>query len=112
MYLHAFSHLVESGAGGDDRVPMSGAPLFHIAGVSGFYSTLVAGGTTVLSPSGGFDPGAMVGLLERERVSTVFLCRRSGPRSSPCPTSPSATSRHCAGPSGARRRRPRPCCAR
>ncbi|MDN5856556.1 MAG: AMP-binding protein, partial [Actinomycetia bacterium] len=69
----AFSNLVEVGGGGDDQVSMSGAPLFHIAGVSGFYNTLVAGGTTVLSPSGGFDPGAMVGLLERERVSTVFF---------------------------------------
>ena len=73
MYLHAFSNLAELGGGGDDRVSMSGAPLFHIAGVSGFYNTLVTGGTTVLSPSGGFDPAAMVGLLERERVSTVFF---------------------------------------
>lgn len=38
-------------------------------------------------------------------------CRRSGPRSSPCPTSPSATSRRCAPRSGAPRRPRTPCCA-
>jgi fatty-acyl-CoA synthase len=35
--------------------------------------TMTAGGTTVLSPSGGFDPAAMVDLLERERVTSCFF---------------------------------------
>jgi fatty-acyl-CoA synthase/long-chain acyl-CoA synthetase len=52
---------------------LSGAPLFHIAGVSGFGSNLATGATTVLTPSGGFDPIAMVDLLERERVSSCFF---------------------------------------
>jgi fatty-acyl-CoA synthase/long-chain acyl-CoA synthetase len=73
LLLHAFSSVVHGGVTADDRIGMSGAPLFHIAGVSGFYLNLVVGGRTVLSPSGGFDPVAMVDLLERERISTVFF---------------------------------------
>jgi len=73
LLLHAFSNIAHMGMGGDDRVGMSGAPLFHIAGVSGYYLNLAVGATTVLSPSGGFDPAAMVDLLERERVSSVFF---------------------------------------
>ncbi len=73
LLLHAFSNLLHAGTSSDDKVGMSGAPLFHIAGVSGFYLNLVVGGRTVISPSGGFDPAAMVDLLERERVSSVFF---------------------------------------
>jgi acyl-CoA synthetase (AMP-forming)/AMP-acid ligase II len=54
-------------------VGLYGAPLFHIAGVSGFCTNLTMGATTVISPSGGFDPVAMVDLLERERVSSCFF---------------------------------------
>jgi fatty-acyl-CoA synthase len=73
LLLHAFSNIAHMGVSGDDRVGMSGAPLFHIAGVSGFYLNLVVAGTTVITPSGGFDPEVMVGLLERERVSSCFF---------------------------------------
>ncbi len=73
LLLHAYSNIVTNGVGGDDRVCLSGAPLFHIAGVSGFCINLAMGATTVLTPSGGFDPAAMVDLLERERVSSCFF---------------------------------------
>jgi fatty-acyl-CoA synthase len=73
LLLHAFSNVVHAGLSSDDRVGMSGAPLFHIAGVSGLYLNLAVAGCTVLAPSGGFDPSAMVDLLERERVSSVFF---------------------------------------
>jgi fatty-acyl-CoA synthase/long-chain acyl-CoA synthetase len=73
LLLHAYSNIADAGMSSDDRIGMSGAPLFHIAGVSGFYLNLAVCGTTVLSPSGGFDPAAMVDLLERERVSSVFF---------------------------------------
>jgi len=72
LTLHAYSNIVANGAHGD-RVGLSGAPLFHIAGVSGFCINLAQGATTVLTPSGGFDPVAMVDLLERERVSSCFF---------------------------------------
>jgi fatty-acyl-CoA synthase len=72
LTLHAYSNIVTNGSHGD-RVSLSGAPLFHIAGVSGFCINLAQGATTVLTPSGGFDPVAMVELLERERVSSCFF---------------------------------------
>ena len=72
LTLHAYSNIVANGSHGD-RVGLSGAPLFHIAGVSGFCINLAQGATTVLTPSGGFDPVAMVDLLERERVSSCFF---------------------------------------
>jgi fatty-acyl-CoA synthase/long-chain acyl-CoA synthetase len=72
LTLHAYSNIVTNGSHGD-RVSLSGAPLFHIAGVSGFCINLAQGATTVLTPSGGFDPVAMVDLLERERVSSCFF---------------------------------------
>jgi fatty-acyl-CoA synthase/long-chain acyl-CoA synthetase len=73
LLLHAFSNLVHMGVDSGDRIGLSGAPFFHIAGVSGLYINLVGAGTTVLSPSGGFDPVAMVDLLERERVTSCFF---------------------------------------
>ena len=73
LLLHAYSNVAHLGVRGDDRVGLSGAPLFHIAGVSGFYINLVLAATTVLAPSGGFDPTAMIDLLERERVSSCFF---------------------------------------
>jgi len=72
LLLHAYSNVVTNGSH-SDRVGLSGAPLFHIAGVSGFCINLAQGATTVLTPSGGFDPAAMVDLLERERVSSCFF---------------------------------------
>jgi fatty-acyl-CoA synthase len=73
LLLHAHSNLLHLGVASDDRVGLSGAPMFHIAGVSGLYINLVVAATTVLTPSGGFDPVAMVDLLERERVTSCFF---------------------------------------
>src|SRR4051812_11617052 len=73
LLLHSFSNLVHGGVDGGERIGLSGAPFFHIAGVSGLHINLTAVGTTVLSPSGGFDPAAMVDLLERERVTSCFF---------------------------------------
>jgi fatty-acyl-CoA synthase/long-chain acyl-CoA synthetase len=73
LILHAFSSNLHLGVGSDDRVALSGAPLFHIAGLSGYLITLLLGGTFVLTRSGGFDPVEMVRLLARERVSSCFF---------------------------------------
>ncbi|MCX6466255.1 MAG: long-chain-fatty-acid--CoA ligase [Pseudonocardiales bacterium] len=73
LLLHAYSSIAHSGVSGDDRVALSGAPLFHIAGVSGFVLNAVVAATTVISPSGGFDPVAVVDLLERERITSCFF---------------------------------------
>jgi fatty-acyl-CoA synthase len=73
LLLHSFSNMVHGGVDPGERIGLSGAPFFHIAGVSGLHITMTGGGTTVLSPSGGFDPAAMVDLLERERVTSCFF---------------------------------------
>ena len=56
-----------------DRVGVPGAPLFHIAGLAGGLPPLLLGGTHVIIRSGGFDPVATLDLIERERVTSIFL---------------------------------------
>ncbi|MFC4944533.1 long-chain-fatty-acid--CoA ligase [Pseudonocardia sp. GCM10023141] len=73
LLLHSYSNIIHLGDSGNERVGLSGAPMFHIAGVAGFYLNMVVAGATVMTPSGGFDPAAMVDLLERERVSGCFF---------------------------------------
>lgn len=73
LLLHAFLSITHMGTAGDDRVSLSGAPLFHIAGLSGMLPTLIAGGRVIIPPSGGFDPVATVDTLEREKVSSCFF---------------------------------------
>jgi fatty-acyl-CoA synthase/long-chain acyl-CoA synthetase len=73
LLIHAFSNMAHMGVQPEDRVWLAAAPLFHIAGLSGMLPTVLIGGRVVLLPSGGFDPLATLDLLERERVSSVFL---------------------------------------
>ena len=88
LYLHAFSSTMHLGGPGGPSVWLSGTPLFHIAGVAGFLPSLFAGGTTVIPPSGGFDPEEALAVLERERVTSCFfvpaqwaaICERVGAR--------------------------------
>ncbi|MGK5169104.1 long-chain-fatty-acid--CoA ligase [Geodermatophilus sp. CPCC 205761] len=73
LLLHAFSQVAHLGTGPADRVAVPGAPLFHIAGLAGGLPPLLLGGTHVVLRSGGFDPVATLDLIERERVSSIFL---------------------------------------
>lgn len=73
LLLHAYFNFLNMGVISDDRVALSGAPIFHIAGVSTFYMNLVAAMTTVISPSGGFDAAATVAVMERAAVSSCFF---------------------------------------
>jgi fatty-acyl-CoA synthase/long-chain acyl-CoA synthetase len=73
LLLHAFSSSMHLGVASGDRVTLSGAPLFHIAGLSGYLMTLLPGGTSVITRSGGFDPEAIVRLLAEERVTNCFF---------------------------------------
>jgi fatty-acyl-CoA synthase len=50
-----------------------GVPLFHIAGIGNMISGLLLGLPTVIYPLGAFDPGALLDVLEAERVTSVFL---------------------------------------
>ncbi|MDL5159728.1 long-chain-fatty-acid--CoA ligase [Actinomycetospora termitidis] len=73
LYLHAFCSMASLGLEGDDRVWMSAAPLFHIAGLSGMLPALITGGTVVIPPSGSFDPAATVATLVEEGVTSCFM---------------------------------------
>ncbi|MBC3193577.1 long-chain-fatty-acid--CoA ligase [Pseudonocardia sp. C8] len=73
LYLHAFCSVATLGITADDRVWMSAAPLFHIAGLSGMLPVLMTGGKIVIPPSGGFDPAATVRTLAEEGVTSCFM---------------------------------------
>ncbi|WP_243795291.1 long-chain-fatty-acid--CoA ligase [Saccharopolyspora gloriosae] len=73
LLLHSFSMMAHLGTPIGERVGISGAPLFHIAGVSGMLPNILLGGKTVLSRSGRFDPAEIVDVLERERVTDCFF---------------------------------------
>ncbi|RZT86020.1 fatty-acyl-CoA synthase/long-chain acyl-CoA synthetase [Pseudonocardia sediminis] len=73
LLLHAFSQIAHLGIGSDDKVWLSGAPLFHIAGLAGMIPPLITGGRTIIASSGGFDPAGTIALLERESVSSCFF---------------------------------------
>ncbi len=73
LLLHAFSQIAHLGITADDKCWLSGAPLFHIAGLAGMIPGLITGGRTIIASSGGFDPAATLALLERERVTSCFF---------------------------------------
>src|SRR3954447_14112450 len=73
LLLHVFSQVTHLGWHPEDRVAAPGAPLFHIAGLAGGLPPLLVGGTHVIMRSGGFDPVATLDLIERERISSIFL---------------------------------------
>lgn len=73
LLMHAFSQLATLGSDPDDRVGVPGAPLFHIAGLAGGIPPLLLGGTHVIIRSGAFDPVQTLDLMEREKVSNIFL---------------------------------------
>ncbi|HVW42867.1 MAG TPA: long-chain-fatty-acid--CoA ligase [Amycolatopsis sp.] len=73
LTMHMFSHLLHLGVLPGDKVWLAAAPLFHIAGLSGLLPTVLFGGRIVLLPSGQFDTESTVALMERERVTDMFL---------------------------------------
>ncbi len=73
LLMHAFSQLATLGSDPEDRVGVPGAPLFHIAGLAGGIGPLLLGGTHVIIRSGSFDPVETLDLMEREKVSSIFL---------------------------------------
>ena len=73
LLMHVFSDVTHLGWHPEDRVTAPGAPLFHIAGLAGGLPPLLLGGTNVILKSGGFDPVATLDLIERERITNIFL---------------------------------------
>ncbi|WP_370332239.1 long-chain-fatty-acid--CoA ligase [Mycolicibacterium hippocampi] len=73
LYLHAFSSIATLGHRDDDHCWMAVAPLFHTAGVSGMLPAFLTGQTTVIPPSGSFDPKAIVTTLADEGVTSCWM---------------------------------------
>jgi fatty-acyl-CoA synthase len=65
--------LFTSGADLNNDVGFIGVPLFHIAGIGNTIIGLLLGRPTVLYPLGAFDPGELLGVLEAEQVTGIFL---------------------------------------
>lgn len=57
----------------NNDVGFIGVPLFHIAGVGNTLPAMTMGLPTVIHPLGGFDAGALLDVLEAERVTGIFL---------------------------------------
>jgi fatty-acyl-CoA synthase len=72
-FVNLTSQLIHLGVPADCRTWMIAVPLFHIAGVGHVLSAIYCGGRMVVVPMGGFDPGAVVDLWEREKVNVAFL---------------------------------------
>jgi fatty-acyl-CoA synthase len=69
----AMTFLFTNGADIHNDVGFIGVPLFHIAGIGNMIVGLLLGLPTVIYPLGAFDPGALLDVLEAERVTGVFL---------------------------------------
>ena len=67
------TNLFTVGADITNDVGFIGVPLFHIAGIGNMISGLMLGLPTVLYPLGAFDPGALLDVLETEKVTSIFL---------------------------------------
>jgi fatty-acyl-CoA synthase len=67
------TNLFTVGADINNDVGFIGVPLFHIAGIGNMISGLMLGLPTVLYPLGAFDPGALLDVLEAEKVTSIFL---------------------------------------
>ena len=57
----------------DGEVNLCAAPLFHIGGIGSVVPMVLLGACVVVLPSGAFDAGTVLDVLETERVTSVFL---------------------------------------
>jgi fatty-acyl-CoA synthase len=70
LYLHAVHNALTNGINGDD-VLLHTIPLFHVNGWGTAHFLTGLGGTHVMLPR--FDPAEVLRLVERERVTRLFL---------------------------------------
>ena len=58
---------------GDDTVGLVNVPLFHIAGIGAMPSALMIGSRVVIMPTAPFDARTTLEVVEREKVTSLFL---------------------------------------
>jgi acyl-CoA synthetase (AMP-forming)/AMP-acid ligase II len=73
LFMNTLSMINEMGIRPDDRVWLSGLPLFHIGGLNGILPYLLLVGTSVILPSGQFDANQVVDLLENEKITSCYF---------------------------------------
>ena len=74
LVVQTFNSMVQQGIQGRDEVWYANFPLFHIGGLVGILPYVMAGGRSVILPSGAWDAVATVDELERESVTgCVFV---------------------------------------
>jgi fatty-acyl-CoA synthase len=69
LVMQTFNSMVMQRIGGRDEVWYANFPLFHIGGLVGILPYVMAGGRSVILPSGSWDAAATVDELEREGVT-------------------------------------------
>jgi acyl-CoA synthetase (AMP-forming)/AMP-acid ligase II len=70
IYLESMSGALDSGWRADDRF-VAMMPMFHTAQLNAFCTPAIMVGATIYVLRG-FDPAALLGLIERERITQVF----------------------------------------
>ncbi len=94
LLMNTFNMINFMGITADDRIWLSGLPLFHIGGLNGILPYLLLGGTSVILPSRAVRRRRRSSTCSSRRASRpATSSRRSGRRSARCPVSPSATCR-------------------
>ncbi|MCU1391674.1 MAG: AMP-dependent synthetase and ligase [Ilumatobacteraceae bacterium] len=73
LLVNTYTKISTHGITGVGEVWLSGLALCHIAGVSSLLPCLLLGGTCVIMPSGQFDAGELVDVVEAEGVTCCFL---------------------------------------
>jgi len=73
LAMNSLNGMIEQRISGEDEVWLAGLPLFHIGGLNGILPYVMTGGTSILWPTGHFDPVEAVDELERSRVTGCFF---------------------------------------
>ncbi len=70
IYLESMSGALDSGWRADDRF-VAMMPMFHTAQLNAFCTPAILVGATIYAMRG-FDPAALLGLIEREQITQIF----------------------------------------
>jgi len=73
LLMNTFNMINFMGITDDDRIWLSGLPLFHIGGLNGILPYLLLGGTSVILPSGHFDAEQVVDMFEHEGITSCYF---------------------------------------
>ena len=73
LMMNSTNSMLGQGVEEEGEVWLSGLPLFHIGGLNGILNYVMAGGHTILMPSGNFDAKDVVDAFERHHVTSCYF---------------------------------------